>query len=113
MRATIAWWDLSQSDQTIDSLRDYLADDAIRPWHKVEGLMLKFWVSCRNTNRWGAVMLWESADIIPDKMPPNKATDLIGYAPTTRMASDVEAIIGRVNAAHMVSRGLAFEPIGF
>lgn len=113
MRATIAWWDLSQSDQTIDTLRAYLAQDAIRPWHEVEGLMLKFWISCRKTNRWGAVMLWCSGDQMPDKMPPNKATELIGYAPTTRMSSDIEAIIGSVNSAHMIDRGLVFEPVGF
>ena len=29
MKATISWWDLSGSDQTIDSLRVYLRDEGV------------------------------------------------------------------------------------
>lgn len=113
MRATISWWDLSRSTQTIDTLRKYLANDGVRPWERVEGLLLKFWISDRKTNRWGAVMLLSSSANSNTKMPPNKATELIGYPPTVRVATDIEALVGGVQSGHLVDRGLAYEPEGF
>jgi hypothetical protein len=58
MKATIAWWALSQSHQTIDTLRDYLQNEGVVPWSEIEGMVLKFWFSERKTNRWGAVINW-------------------------------------------------------
>ncbi|MGH3813207.1 MAG: hypothetical protein ACRDUV_12220 [Pseudonocardiaceae bacterium] len=117
MKATIAWWDLDRSDQTIDSLRVYLREEGVRPWAGIHGLRLKFWISDRLTNRWGAVMLWESrgessADLeVP--MPPNRAAELIGYPPTHRMMADVEAMVEGIHAGQpLVDLGLAVEPAG-
>jgi dihydrophenazinedicarboxylate synthase len=93
MRATIAWWDLSRSGQTIDSLRTYLRDEGVRPWEAVRGLRLKFWVADREGNRWGAVMLWESDGPGDQPLPPHRAAELIGYGPTERVRFDVEATV--------------------
>lgn len=93
MRATIAWWDLSGSDQTIDSLQHSLCREEVDEWAEVPGLRLKFWFSDRNTNRWGAVMLWDSTADPEVAMPPNRAADLIGSPATLRMATEVEAIV--------------------
>lgn len=109
MKATISWWDLSQSDQTVDSLRVYLREEGIDPWAEVRGLRLKFWISDRQTNRWGAVMLWESTADLTAPMPPNRAATLIGYAPTHRMTTDIEAIVEGVHSGQLVDHGLAFE----
>ncbi|MFF4568266.1 hypothetical protein [Streptomyces sp. NPDC001410] len=111
MKATISWWDLSGSDQTIDSLRVYLRDEGVEPWAQIHGLRLKFWISDPQTNRWGAVMLWESTADLTAPMPPNRATELIGYPPTDRMMTDIEAIVEGVHSGRLVDRGLAFEPI--
>jgi trans-2,3-dihydro-3-hydroxyanthranilate isomerase len=91
MRAMIAWWDLDGSAQTIDTLRDYLRDEGVHPWRSVSGLCLKFWIADRERNRWGAVMLWESADAVNQPLPPHRAAKLIGYPPAQRMWFDVEA----------------------
>ncbi|MFJ4185405.1 hypothetical protein [Kitasatospora sp. NPDC089509] len=113
MIATISWWDLSGSDQTIDSLRVYLRDEGVEPWAGIDGLRLKIWISDRRTNRWGAVMLWESTADLTAPMPPNRATELIGYPPTLRMATEVEALVEGVRSGGTPDRGLAFEPVAF
>jgi hypothetical protein len=92
MRATIAWWDLAGSGQTIDSLRGALHEDGIEAWTQVPGLRLKFWISDRKTGRWGAVMLWDEEADPAAPLPPNLATELIGYPPTLRLAAHVEAV---------------------
>lgn len=93
MRATIAWWNLDDSEQTIESLREYLRDEGVQPWKEVSGLRLKFWVSDEAGNRWGAVMLWESADAVKQPLPPHRAAELIGYPPTQRVSFDIEATV--------------------
>ena len=110
MKATISWWDLTRSDQTIDSLRDYLRDEGVEPWTEVRGMRLKFWISDRATNRWGAVMLWDTDADLTAPMPPNRATELIGYPPTVRMLSDVEAC--GENARETGAGGLVFHAFG-
>lgn len=109
MKATITWWDLDKSDQTIDSLREYLRDGAVSAWADVAGLRLKFWVADRAGNRWGAVMLWES-DPGDQPLPPHRAAELIGYPPTERVRFDVEATVeGRYVEAKLSGLGLALE----
>lgn len=93
MKATIAWWNLDQSKQTISSLREYLNDKNVDPWRRIPGLRLKIWISNPNNNLWGAVMLWEDEYYMSQSLPPNKATELIGYPPTHRIVFDVEATI--------------------
>ena len=109
MKARIAWWDLTESTQTIDSLRTYLQDEAVQPWASVRGLRLKFWISDRPGNRWGAVMLWESDDIGDQPLPPHRAAELIGYPPTERVRFDVEATVEGVYAEPALSgHGLVY-----
>ena len=93
MRATISWWDLAGSGQTIDSLRARLRDDGVERWAQVPGLRVKFWISDRRTDRWGAVMLWDTAADPAVPMPPNRAAELIERPPTLRLATDVEAVV--------------------
>ncbi|MFJ8186989.1 hypothetical protein [Streptomyces sp. NPDC096105] len=112
MKATISWWDLTGSGQTIDSLREYLRDEGVEPWTEVHGMRLKFWISDRETNRWGAVMLWDSEADLKAPMPPNRATELIGYPPAVRMLSDVEALVEGIHSGGPAGRGLAFEGTG-
>jgi hypothetical protein len=91
MKVTIAWWNLAESEQTIESLRAYLHDEGVAPWDNVEGLCLKLWIADPEHDRWGAIMVWESDDSDQQPLPPNKAADLIGYPPTQRAAFEIEA----------------------
>jgi trans-2,3-dihydro-3-hydroxyanthranilate isomerase len=110
MKVTISWWDLSQSPQTIESLRDYLIDEGIAPWERIDGLVLKFWISDPATNRWGAVMLWDSAEAAKGPMPPNRALELIGHPPEIRLVADMEALVGRLQINGRADEGLAWTP---
>jgi hypothetical protein len=91
MRIDIAWWDLDPSSATIDSLREHLREEAVGQWPGVRGLRLKFWMADREGNRWGAVMVWEADR--PDVLPPNRASELIGFPPTHRSTFTAEAVI--------------------
>ncbi|WP_433087303.1 hypothetical protein ACQP1P_15520 [Dactylosporangium sp. CA-052675] len=94
MKVSISWWDLTDSDQTIDSLREYLHSEAVAAWQAVPGLRFKCWIADPAGNRWGAVMLWDHDDIVPALLPPHRAQELIGYPPQQRVRFDVEASIG-------------------
>ncbi|MEV0035778.1 hypothetical protein [Streptomyces sp. NPDC050804] len=112
MNVTIAWWDLTGSEQTIDSLREYLrGGDGVPQWTSVKGLRLKFWISDRPGNRWGAVMLWESAEAGEQQsLPPHRAARLIGYPPTERVRFEVEATVeGAYDRAALSGLGLVYE----
>lgn len=91
MRIMIAWWDLAESGQSIESMREYLRTEGAHPWDGIPGLYEKFWISDPATNRWGAVMIWEHADAVHQQLPPHKAAGLIGYPPCQRSWFDVEA----------------------
>ncbi len=109
MRAVIVWWDLAGSGQTIESLRDFLRDEAVDRFSEVPGLRLKFWVSDPATDRWGAVLLWEGAEAAI----PQRAAELIGCPPAERHSFDVEATVEGVFAvAALAGRGAALESVG-
>ncbi|MDT9690248.1 hypothetical protein Q5762_18255 [Streptomyces sp. P9(2023)] len=109
MRAVIVWWDLAGSSQTVESLRGFLRDEAVERFSQVPGLRLKFWISDRATNRWGAVLLWESTEAAI----PQRAAELIGYPPTERHAFDVEATVeGAFGVATLTGHGVALESAG-
>lgn len=93
MRADITWWDLAESGQTIDSLRGRLRDEGVEEWSGVPGLRLKFWISDRQTDRWGAVMLWDDTADPAAPLPTNRALELIGFPPTLRLVTEVEAVV--------------------
>lgn len=108
MRVSIAWWQLDESEQTIESLRDYLNSEGVHPWSEVDGLPLKLWIADEEHNRWGAIMLWESAADAKQPLPPNRAAELIGYPPTHRTSFDVEAsAVGRHSLSTLAGLGPA------
>lgn len=93
MKVTISWWDLSGSDQTIDSLGADLAAEGVRPWEDLPGLQMKLWFADPETNRWGAVMLLDESIDPSTDLPPNRAAELIGYPPATRLSAQVQAMV--------------------
>ncbi|MEU9377402.1 hypothetical protein AB0D94_27030 [Streptomyces sp. NPDC048255] len=109
MKAAVVWWDLAGSGQTIESLRDFLRDGAVDRFAEVEGLRLKFWISDPQTERWGAVLLWESAEAAAAPLPALAAA-LIGRAPVQRTLFDVEATVeGSYSLPGLSGLGLALE----
>lgn len=93
MKAVIAWWDLTGTPQTVESLREALHSDGTDDWAEVPGLIAKFWISDPAAATWGAVMLFASAEHARLPLPPNRAAELIGGPPTVRLAADVEALV--------------------
>ena len=89
----IAWWDLAGSPQTVTSLRAALLAEGTGAWASVPGLVAKFWFSDVTAGRWGAVMVFDSAEHAHLPLPPNRAAELIGCAPTVRLVADVEALV--------------------
>jgi hypothetical protein len=110
MRVVIAWWDLSASTQTVESLREYLRDESVDAFAAVRGLRLKVWIADADSSRWGVVMLWESAEAAEQARPlPTRSAELIGYPATERWTFDVEAAIeGRFESAVLSRIGSAF-----
>jgi hypothetical protein len=92
VHAVIVWWDLSASGQTIESMREYLREESVPAFSKVLGLRFKMWVSDPDTNRWGAVLLWESKEASQQPLP-SRALELIGYPPTVAHSFVVEATV--------------------
>lgn len=108
MRAVVVWWDLSDSDQTIESLREFLREEAVDRFAAFRGLRLKLWISDPETQRWGAILLWESAEAAAQPLP-TRAMELIGHKPTHISGFDVEATTEGIHAmAELAGRGLAF-----
>ncbi|MFE0643182.1 hypothetical protein ACFW2Y_16440 [Streptomyces sp. NPDC058877] len=112
MHAVIVWWDLAGSGQTVESLRSFLRDEAVDRFAEVAGLRLKFWISDAAQQRWGAVLLWESAEAAAAPMAP-RAAELIGRPPATVLSFDVEATVeGLFTTAALAGHGLALEGDG-
>lgn len=96
MKVTVAWWDLSKSKQTIESLRQYLTNEGVEPWESVDGLRVKYWISNSEKNLWGAVTVWNSMEAMTQSLPPNRAAEIIGYPPTSRISFDIEARVENI-----------------
>jgi trans-2,3-dihydro-3-hydroxyanthranilate isomerase len=108
MHVVIAWWDLSDSAQTVDSLRGYLREESVDAFAQVAGLRLKLWIADRAAHRWGVVMLWENAQAAKAPLP-TRAAALIGYPATSRWSFDLEAAVeGQFEYAALSRIGLAF-----
>ncbi len=88
MTVTIAWWDLTDSDVTIEALEQDMRN-SIDAWYEVEGLRVKLWIADRENRRWGAVMWWDLYVPADRLLPPNRAAELIGRPPTHRTRFDV------------------------
>jgi hypothetical protein len=87
---TIAWWDLTDSDVTIETLEQDMRT-SIDAWHEVEGLRVKLWIADRQNRRWGAVMWWDQHVPVDQPLPPNRAAELIGRPPSCRARFDLVA----------------------
>ncbi|MDQ0993000.1 hypothetical protein [Streptomyces sp. V3I7] len=108
MRVHIVWWDLAGSGQTIESLRAYLRDESVAAFSEVPGLRLKTWLSDEETNRWGAVLLWETEEATRGPLP-SRALELIGHPPAFSHSFDVEAVTeGHYETERLTLRGLVF-----
>jgi hypothetical protein len=92
MTVTIVWWDLTDSDATIESLEQDMRN-SIEVWNEVEGLRVKLWIADREKRRWGAVMWWAPGLSADRPLPPNRAAELIGRPPTHRAQFDVVAAV--------------------
>ncbi|WP_256106894.1 YdhR family protein [Streptomyces sp. ODS05-4] len=111
MHAVIVWWDLQGSAQTVESLRPFLRDEAVDRFARVPGLRLKLWLSDSERQRWGALLLWESAEAAAVELAP-RAAEVIGHPPAEVTAFDVEATVeGMFSAATglLAGHGLALE----
>lgn len=112
MYATIVLWDLSASEQTVESLRSYLRDYAVEAYGRVDGLRQKTWVASTGPEGevWGAIYLWETRDLAYGRPPGvSRVVELIGFRPTQRLYFSVEAGVDGRAAGGLAGLGLAFE----
>lgn len=98
MRVDVVWWDLARSQETVESLEKDLRDGTVEPWREVKGLRLKLWIADRERGRWGAVMWWDSDVPAARPLPPNRAAELIGYAPDHRASFEVAAMVEGIDS---------------
>jgi trans-2,3-dihydro-3-hydroxyanthranilate isomerase len=91
MIAEVVWWDLDSDSPTIETLERDLTPDTVATWSDVPGLAVKLWLADRANNRWGAIMVWAGEKPPRDALPPNRAGELIGRAPSVRERFDVPA----------------------
>ena len=102
-------WELDDTATTIEELRAYLRDESVDAFAQVRGLRFKAWFSDADTNRWGAVYVWEDAAAAAQKLP-SRARELIGKDPDVQEVCEVEATTeGIFENAALSRRGLAFE----
>jgi hypothetical protein len=105
----VVLWNLADSKTTIEELRRYLRDESVEQFAEVPGLRFKAWISDEATERWGAVLLWESPEAAQQELP-SPARELIGKDPDVVEEFDVEATIeGAYGLEELSRRGLAFE----
>ena len=70
------------------------------------GLLFKAWLSDEETERWGAIYVWESAEAA-DQPLPSRARELIGRDPDIAEVFDLEATVSI--ASELAGLGLALE----
>jgi Putative mono-oxygenase ydhR len=110
MRVRVVWWELDGSEATIAELREYLRDESVDAFARVEGLRLKIWIADEERNRWGAVYLWESQEASAQPLP-SRARQIIGKDPDFEEFFDLEASVEGVFAqSDLARRGAAFAP---
>jgi hypothetical protein len=84
--ARFVLWSLADSKTTLDELRHHL-DDA---WEQAPGLRFRAWISDEATERFGAIELWESAEVAEHEVP-RRVRELIGKDPEVGETFDVES----------------------
>jgi hypothetical protein len=99
-------WDLADSLTNVGELRRYLRDEAVDRFAAVPGLLFKAWVSDENTERWGAIYIWESRAAAEQELP-SRARELIGKEPEIVELFDLEATVSV--APELARLGLALE----
>jgi hypothetical protein len=98
-------WSLADSDTTVAELREYIRTEAADAFADVPGLLFKSWVSDENSERWGALYIFSSAEAAEQPLP-SRARELIGKEPDIVEVFDLEAT---VSVADELDRlGLAF-----
>ena len=105
MTVTIVMWNLRESDQTIESLRDYLRGYAVDAYSSLDGMHLKAWFGNTKHDTWGAVYVWDSTANISDLFTVSRAVELIGYQPSWVGHFTLEAT-AMGNSAHKSLSGL-------
>jgi hypothetical protein len=98
-------WSLSDSEATIESLREYLRDESVPQFEKVPGLLFKAWFADEATERWGAFYVWESLEAA-ERQPASRARELIGKDPDIVEVFDLEASVSV--ASQLARLGLAY-----
>ncbi|MBB1258107.1 hypothetical protein H3147_04590 [Streptomyces sp. OF8] len=93
MKAMVAWWDLTDSEESPDTLRDFVRDEE-KYWRDIPGLLLKVWISDPSSGRWGAVLVWESEEAARSAVLPRSPAGAIGHPVDFRAWFDVEAAVG-------------------
>jgi hypothetical protein len=94
VKAMVAWWDLTGSRESVDTLRVFIRDEEAH-WRDIPGLLLKVWISDRSSGRWGAVLLWESEEAAKSAVLPRSPAGAIGHPVDFRAWFDVEAAVGQ------------------
>ncbi|WP_016700130.1 MULTISPECIES: hypothetical protein [Actinoalloteichus] len=117
MFASVILWNLSDSQQTVASLRSHLREYAVEAYSRVPGLHQKLWVSSTGPEGevWGALYVWESLELAYGRPPGvSRVLSLIGYPPTRRSYFSVEAATSGGSPLELTAGlGLAFasEPV--
>lgn len=110
MYVSIVMWDLSKSQATVESLRDYLRHYAVDAYSKLEGMRLKAWISDTERHLWGAIYLWDRQDQMPQIFTVSKVIEIIGYPPTSVGGFTLEAIAeGKSINSTLSGLGVALE----
>jgi hypothetical protein len=99
-------WSLADTATSIDELREYLRDESVEQFGRVDGLLFKAWLSDEATDRWGAVYVWESREAAEQPLP-SRARELIGKDPEIAEVFDLEATVSV--ADELRGLGLAFD----
>ncbi len=113
MHALVVTWDLSAGSKiSIEDLRNYIRDESMARFRQVEGLRQKTWISNTETQRWGAVYLFEKqeqADEVVAHVNEGRVVQLTGLRPSIERF-EVEAVIeGRHSGTNLLTSGLAIE----
>src|SRR3954454_20874646 len=85
-------WNLTDSHVTVDELREYLRKEAVDAFAEVPGILFKGWISDENSERWGAVYVFESLEAAEQPLP-SRARELIGKDPDIAEIFDLEASV--------------------
>ena len=99
-------WSLADTTTSVEDLREYLRDEAVEAFEDVPGLLFKGWISDENSERWGAVYVFESAAAAEQPLP-SRARELIGKDPEIAEVFDLEASVSVSD--QLARKGVVFD----